>query len=84
MSDDELQTEDVDELPSEPVARRSRTYLRARDGTVTLIGHVSSFSEKQKVDSAVTRAVGVNALDTQNSIKRYDGKRFDGRLVKMG
>ncbi len=84
MSDAESHAEIVDGLLSEPAARRSRTYLRARDGTVTLIGHVSSFSEKQKVDSAMTRAVGVNALDTQNGIKRYDGKRFDGRLVKMG
>ena len=84
MSNDEFRAEVVDALQSEPAARRSRIYVCARDGTVTLSGHVSSFSKKQNVDMAVTRAVDVNALDTQNSIKHYDGRRFHGRLVKRG
>ena len=71
MSDEELQAEVLEELRSEPVTRKSRIYVRARDGTVTLSGQVSSFSEKQRLDAAALRVAGLKALDTQISIKRF-------------
>ena len=71
MSDEELQAEVVEELRSEPVTRKSRIYVRARDGTVTLTGQVSTFAEKQRLDAAVLRVAGLKALDTQISIRRF-------------
>ena len=71
MSDDELQTEIMEELRSEPAALRARIQVRASGGRVTLSGQVSSFSEKQKLDAAVLRVAGIKALDTQISIRRF-------------
>lgn len=71
MTDEELRADVLDELRSEPAPHRSRIYVYAREGTVTLAGQVATFAEKQKLDAAALRVAGVKALDTQISIRRF-------------
>lgn len=68
--DDQLHANVVEELRAEPAVRRSRLHVRARDGIVTVCGQVGTFTERCSIDGAMSRVVGIEALDMQVSVAR--------------
>lgn len=57
-----LQRDVIDELEWEPAVNAEHIGVTARDGVVTLSGHVESFAEKLAAEKAALRVKGVRAL----------------------
>jgi len=57
-----LQRDVIDELEWEPSVNAEHIGVTARDGVVTLSGHVESFAEKLAAEKAALRVKGVRAL----------------------
>jgi len=63
MTDDrQLQQHVIDELQFEPSVDAAHIGVSARDGIVTLSGHVGSYAEKHAAEQAVRRVRGVKAV----------------------
>lgn len=60
--DERLQADVLDELAWEPQVDAAHIGVTARDGVVTLLGHVGSFPEKYAAELAVRRVRGVRAI----------------------
>lgn len=61
-ADAELKKDVIAELDWAPSVDASQIGVQVSAGVVTLVGHVSSFSQKWDAEAAVQRVVGVNAL----------------------
>jgi osmotically-inducible protein OsmY len=57
-----LQHDVIEELEWEPVVNAEHIGVTARNGVVTLTGHVESFAEKLAAEKAALRVKGVRAL----------------------
>jgi osmotically-inducible protein OsmY len=57
-----LQQRVIDELEFEPSVNAAHIGISARDGVVTLSGHVASFAEKFAAERTVRRVKGVKAV----------------------
>lgn len=61
MTDQSLKQTVVDELVWDPSVNEAHIGVTARDGVVTLTGHVGSYAEKQAAEQAAGRVSGVKA-----------------------
>lgn len=66
------------ELSWEPSVTAAHIGVTARDGVVTLTGHVQSFAEKHAAEMAVRRVKGVKAIADEIEVKLpFEVKRTD-------
>ncbi|MGZ3485827.1 MAG: BON domain-containing protein [Isosphaeraceae bacterium] len=74
-TDSELQREVLDELKWEPSVDAAHIGVSAKDGVVTLSGHVSSYAEKFAAERAAKRVQGVLAVANELEVKLSTGSR---------
>jgi osmotically-inducible protein OsmY len=79
MPNDTLLKESVlAELLWEPSVSAAHIGVTARDGVITLMGHVQTFAEKHAAEAAVRRVKGVKAIAEEIEVKlAFDVKRSD-------
>jgi osmotically-inducible protein OsmY len=79
MSNDTVLKESVlAELAWEPSVSAAHVGVTARDGVVTLTGHVTTYAEKYAAEAAVRRVKGVKAIAEEIEVKlSFDVKRTD-------
>ena len=68
-TDSELQRDVLDELKWEPSVDAAHIGVSAKDGVVTLSGHVSSYAEKFAAERAAKRVLGVRAVANEIDVK---------------
>lgn len=68
-TDSELQRDVLDELKWEPSVRATDIGVEAKQGVVTLAGHVGSFVEKWNAERAAERVAGVKALAVEMDVR---------------
>ena len=71
MTDKQLQQHVSDELAWEPSVTSEHISVTARDGIITLSGHVPSFWEKRAALAAATRVKGVKAVAEEIEVKLF-------------
>ena len=74
-TDSELQRDVLDELKWEPSVDAAHIGVSAKDGVVTLSGHVSSYAEKFAAERAAKRVHGVLAVANELEVKLSTGSR---------
>ena len=81
-TDTELKTDVLSELKYEPGIKIAEIGVWVKDGTVTLNGSVSSYSDKNKAVSAVKRIAGVKAIADDIAIKLMNPMNYtDGDIA---
>lgn len=73
MNDKQLQKSVTDELEWEPSITSAHIGVTAKDGVVTLSGHVPSFWEKRLAQAAATRVKGVKAIVEDIQVRLFGG-----------
>jgi osmotically-inducible protein OsmY len=68
-SDKELQDDVLDELRWEPAVNAAHIGVSARQGVITLTGHVPSFAEKYAAEQAAECVYGVKAVANELDVK---------------
>jgi osmotically-inducible protein OsmY len=82
-SDSALKTAVLAELAWEPSVTAAHLGVTARDGVITLSGHVQRFAEKQAAQSAALRVKGVKAVADEIEVKLpFDVKRSDDDIAR--
>jgi osmotically-inducible protein OsmY len=77
-NDNNLKDAVLAELQWEPSIKAAHIGVTARDGVVTLTGHVQTYAEKHAAESAVRRVKGVKAIAEEIEVKlSFDVKRSD-------
>jgi osmotically-inducible protein OsmY len=71
----ELQREVLEELKWEPSVNAAHIGVSAKDGVVTLSGHVPSYAEKYAAERAAKRVYGVKAVANELDVKLPGGSR---------
>ena len=69
MSDIQLQKSVLDELAWEPTVDAAHIGVTAKDGVVTLTGHVGNYAEKLTAERTVRRVKGVKAIVQEIHVK---------------
>jgi osmotically-inducible protein OsmY len=84
MSDDKILKQAVlDELAWEPSVNAAHIGVTAKDGIVTLTGHVESFSEKLAAEKAVQRVNDVKAVAEEIEVRLpFNVKHGDEEIAK--
>jgi osmotically-inducible protein OsmY len=79
MSNDTVLKESIlAELLWEPSVSAAHIGVTARDGVITLTGHVQTYAEKHAAEAAVRRVKGVKAIAEEIEVKlSFDVKRTD-------
>jgi osmotically-inducible protein OsmY len=73
MTDQSLKQTILDELDWDPAVSAAHVGVTARDGVVTLTGHVGSYAEKCATEHAVGRVAGVKAIAEELEIRYLYG-----------
>lgn len=82
-TDNQLQQDVLDELKWEPEVEASRIGVEAKDGIVTLAGHVDSFAQKWAAECAAQRVAGVTGVIVEIDVALPGShKRKDEELVR--
>lgn len=82
-TDSQLQQDVMAELKWDPSVHAEQIGVAAKDGVVTLTGHVSSYLEKYHAEDAAQRVEGVKALATEMDVKLSAlGKRDDENIAR--
>ena len=82
-TDSQLQQDVMAELKWEPSVHAEQIGVAAKDGVVTLTGHVSSYLEKYHAEDAAQRVEGVKALAIEMDVKLSAlGKRDDEDIAR--
>ena len=82
-TDATLQEAVLAELAWEPSVTAAHIGVTARDGVITLLGHVQRFAEKQAARSAALRVRGVKAVAEEIEVKLpFDVKRSDDDIAR--
>lgn len=68
-TDAQLKKDVTTELEWDPSINASHVGVSAKDGVVTLTGHLDTFAEKYAVDRAVQRVAGVKAIALELDVK---------------
>jgi osmotically-inducible protein OsmY len=71
----QLQRDVIDELEWEPSVNAEHIGVAARNGVVTLTGHVESFAEKLAAENAALRVKGVRALAQDIEVELPSSKK---------
>lgn len=69
MNDIELQCRVLDELKWEPSVEAAHIGVTAKDGVITLSGHVQSYAEKIAAEHAVRQVKGVKAIAQEIDVR---------------
>jgi osmotically-inducible protein OsmY len=78
MTDNELQQDVIRELQWEPSVNAAHIGVAAKNGVVTLTGHVDTYAEKYAAENAAKRVLGVRAVANELDVKLADSsKRTD-------
>jgi osmotically-inducible protein OsmY len=84
MTDQSLKQSVLDELAWDPSVTEAHIGVTARDGVVTLTGHVASYAERCAVEHAVSRVSGVRAIAEELEIRYlYDFDHGDEDIAKQ-
>ena len=76
--DNDLQSDVIAELSWEPSISSAHIGVTAKDGVVTLTGHVDNYLQKNAAESAAGRVKGVKAVAEELEIRyTYDPMRTD-------
>jgi osmotically-inducible protein OsmY len=82
-SDSALKTLVLAELDWEPAVTAAHIGVTARDGVITLSGHVDGFAEKEAAEHAARRVNGVKAVAEEIEVKLpFDVKRGDDDIAR--
>ncbi len=73
----ELQRHVLDELDYEPSVDACQIGVTAREGIVTLTGHVTSYAEKRAAEDVAKRVHGVKAIANEIEVRPGDEHRRD-------
>lgn len=68
-SDLQLQNDVMNELKWEPSVNAARIGVTAKEGVVTLSGHIDSYAEQHAAEKAAKRVQGVTALASELEVK---------------
>ncbi|MCW6512644.1 BON domain-containing protein [Lichenifustis flavocetrariae] len=80
-NDSQLQKSVQDELAWEPSVTAAHIGVAAKDGVVTLSGHVSSYFEKRAAENAAARIKGVKAVAEELDVRLpFETKRTDDEI----
>jgi osmotically-inducible protein OsmY len=87
-TDLQLRQRVIDELEFDPSVDAAHIGVTARDGVVTLTGHVTTFLEKLAAEQAVRRVKGVAAVAQEIEIRHPDDAKLGddeiaARVVKI-
>jgi osmotically-inducible protein OsmY len=81
-TDRQLQQRVMDELAFDPSVKAGHVGVSARDGIVTLTGHVESYAEKYAAERAVRRIGGVKAVAQELEVRlSADKKTADDEIA---
>jgi osmotically-inducible protein OsmY len=81
-NDPELQQKVLDELKWEPSVTAGHIGVRAKDGVVTLSGHVETFMQRSAAEQAARRVQGVRAVVEEIRVKLpSDVQRTDEQIA---
>ena len=82
-TDAQLKQDIIAELTWEPSVNASQIGVEVKNGTVTLAGHVDSFTEKWQAERAAQRVSGVKGLAVEIDVKLPGlSKRTDGDIAR--
>jgi osmotically-inducible protein OsmY len=85
MNDKQLQQSVTEELAWDPSITSAHIGVTARDGVVTLSGHVPSYWEKRSAEVAASRVKGVKALVEEIHVQLFGGNFWaDERIAECG
>ena len=80
--DSELKKVVLEELSWEPSVDAAHIGVTAKDGVITLTGHVDNYSAKSGAEKAASRVKGVKAVAEEIEVKLpYDVKRSDDDIA---
>ena len=83
MTDESVRQNVVDELSWEPSVDGAHIGVTARDGVVTLTGHVTSYAEKVAAEHAAERVFGVKAVAQDLEVRyTYEAGHADDDVAK--
>jgi osmotically-inducible protein OsmY len=83
QTDEQIQTDVLEELRIDPAVDATQIGVAARDGVVTLTGSVASFAEKIAAEEAAKRVYGVRGVAEEILVRPIgDGVRTDADIVK--
>jgi osmotically-inducible protein OsmY len=81
-ADDKLKKAVLEELAWEPSVQQAHIGVEARDGIVTLSGHVQTFNEKHAAENAARRVKGVRAVAEEIEVRLpFESKRGDDQIA---
>ena len=82
-TDAQLKQDIIAELTWEPSVNASQIGVEVRNGTVTLAGHVDSYTEKWQAERAAQRVPGVKGLAVEIDVELPGlSKRTDGDIAR--
>ena len=81
MNDLSLRDDVLEELDFEPSVDASNIAVMAKDGVVTLTGHVSSYAQKVAAERAAWRVNGVKAIAQKIQVELPGGKKLSDRVM---
>ncbi len=79
--DNELTSAVLAELKWEPSVEASHVGVAAKNGVVTLVGHVGSFVEKQAAETAASRVKGVRAIAEEIEVRLPFNVKHDDEAI---
>lgn len=81
-NDSQLKQAVLSELSWEPSVDAAHIGVTAKDGVVTLMGHVATYGQKQAAESATRRVKGVSAVAEEIEVKLpFDTERGDDDIA---
>ncbi len=82
-TDLQLQQDVLNELKWEPSVNAANIGVEAKDGIITLAGHVDTFAEKWRAEEAAQRVCGVKALAVEIDVKLLSSaERTDADIAR--
>jgi hypothetical protein len=84
MTDRSLQQAVLDELNWQPNVNAANIGVTAKDGVVTLTGHVGSYAEKWAAERAAGRVFGVKAVAEELEVRYPFEKKEDDADIAQG
>ncbi len=79
--DNELKSAVLAELKWEPSVEASHIGVTAKNGVITLMGHVGSFVEKQAAETATSRVKGVKAIAEEIEVRLPSNITLDDEAI---
>jgi osmotically-inducible protein OsmY len=82
FNDDKLQKDVLAELKWEPLVSAAHIGVTAKNGVVTLSGHVDNYMSKHAAERAASRVQGVNGVAEEIKVELpYESKRSDDEIA---